>query len=241
MSDDHPPAQTELGMLAETVAGWIAGGVPVSRRHGPRAGEPIELGDGDHPPATTPTTPTTPRPRKTRRAAGGEQLPLTAAQLVSAPLTAATGRAWSLALPWGSVPWSLNDFWNRFRVAEVKKSIRGTAMVLAQAQHIDPMERCRVGLHVLPAQDRVRDAENPMPTMKALCDGLVDAGVVADDDPWRMVKEMPVIYQRVRGQPARLWLVIEELQPCPAAPAPRARPTLRARPVVELPGGATAP
>ena len=43
---------------------------------------------------------------------------------------------------------------------------------------------------------RKRDEDNVVPTLKALCDGLVDAGVVADDTPRYMVKHMPKIVLR---------------------------------------------
>jgi crossover junction endodeoxyribonuclease RusA len=141
--------------------------------------------------------------------------------LVSAPLTAATGRVWTLALPWSSPPWSLNDRMSHWPEAKVKAEIRQTTWALVRSMRVGRLERVRVCLHVLPAQSRVRDAENPMPTLKTLCDGLVDAGLVDDDDPWRMVKEMPVIYLAVRGEPARMWLVIEELAPVPDAPPVR--------------------
>ena len=44
------------------------------------------------------------------------------------------------------------------------------------------------------AEQRVRDAENPTPTLNACCDGLVDAGIVKDDSPQFMTKDMPVIH-----------------------------------------------
>lgn len=40
---------------------------------------------------------------------------------------------------------------------------------------------------------RRRDTENPVATLKPICDGLVDAGLVPDDTPNWMTKHMPVI------------------------------------------------
>lgn len=178
-------------------------------------------------PAAAVTTPAAKRPKKPRQKPALDPLTLVTAQLVSAPATAATGRAWTLALPWSSPPWSLNDRFNRFEEAKLKATIRTVAHQSAKSQRIGRLERCRVCLHVLPAQSRVRDAENPAPTLKTICDGLVDAGVVDDDDTWRMVKEMPVIYMPIKGQPARLWMTIEELEPVATAPAARSKPTSR--------------
>lgn len=42
--------------------------------------------------------------------------------------------------------------------------------------------------------------------------GLVDAGIVPDDEPSHMVKNMPVIHEAAStsGLKPRLWLVIED-------------------------------
>ena len=52
-----------------------------------------------------------------------------------------------------------------------------------------------------------------MPTLKALCDGIVDAGIVKDDAPTFMVKDMPVLHEpaSTSGLKARLWLVVTVL------------------------------
>lgn len=44
-----------------------------------------------------------------------------------------------------------------------------------------------------------------------MSDGLVDAGIVPDDSPQFMVKDMPVIHEA--RSPARLWLVVTPLPP----------------------------
>lgn len=46
------------------------------------------------------------------------------------------------------------------------------------------------------ADRRRRDEDNITPTLKALCDGMVDAGVVPDDTPQFMAKNMPRIEYR---------------------------------------------
>jgi Holliday junction resolvase RusA-like endonuclease len=57
---------------------------------------------------------------------------------------------------------------------------------------------------------RRRDAENPVSTLKALCDGLVDAGIVPDDTPEFMVKHMPVI-RYVKGAQPDIQLQVQEI------------------------------
>ena len=44
--------------------------------------------------------------------------------------------------------------------------------------------------------------------LKPICDGIVDAGVVPDDTPEFMIKEMPVI-NAPEGKHARMELLVE--------------------------------
>jgi hypothetical protein len=44
-----------------------------------------------------------------------------------------------------------------------------------------------------------RDEDNPVATMKPICDGIVDAGVVPDDTPDLMTKMWPILCYR-KGQ-----------------------------------------
>lgn len=245
---DQPEQTDLLGALADSLGVQIPDGVPQPVRTGEpdhpptqaaprktrklttlpkdRADHPPGLGNRDHPPSLT-TLPDHP-PQTTlpglTTLLEGTSLAGLAGRLRAAPDTPATGRAWVLVMDWDRLPWSLNDYWNRFKVAKEKKSIRETGQLLALEAGIDRVERLRVTLHWLPKQSRTRDAENPAPTLKALCDGLVDAGVVDDDDPWRMVKLMPVIYLPIKGERARLWLVLEELEAVVGAPPCRGGP-----------------
>lgn len=116
-------------------------------------------------------------------------------------------------LPWSSPPLSLNQRQNWRVKANNTRMVRDTAMLLAKQSKFGTCERIEVTLHYRPRDRRTRDAENPVATLKALCDGLVDAGIVADDDPGHMVKNMPVIHEAtsVSGLKPRLWLVIDDL------------------------------
>lgn len=59
---------------------------------------------------------------------------------------------------------------------------RARAAYAARAARIPPMARARITVHVH-GRTRVRtDPANSYPTVKAVVDGLVDAGVLPDDD-----------------------------------------------------------
>jgi Holliday junction resolvase RusA-like endonuclease len=81
-----------------------------------------------------------------------------------------------------------------------------TAMVRQAAANafatFPPSQRVDVTMTWEVADRRRRDAENPVATLKALCDGLVDAGIVPDDTPEYMVKHMPVIRYEKGSTPA---------------------------------------
>jgi hypothetical protein len=130
-------------------------------------------------------------------------------------------RTWEIRLPWTAPPVSANDR-DHWRVKARKVAeIRRTAMELvlhhvpvdayvgrtkADANHIT------VGLVYVPRDRRRRDADNlVVPLMKALVDGIVDAGVVADDDTEHVTRTMPVILAP-DGDP-RLVLIIAEGRP----------------------------
>lgn len=118
-----------------------------------------------------------------------------------------------LILPWVSPPLSLNDRRNRWAHARKVAEVRQAAFVLAKHAHLGPYGRVQVALHYRPRDRRIRDTENPTPTLKACCDGLVSAKVVIDDDPAHMVKLMPIIHEPSSASGPRLWLTVQETGP----------------------------
>ncbi len=116
---------------------------------------------------------------------------------------------WTLDLPYVRPPLTANDRMHHMVKARRTAAVRQTAGWLARANRVPALARCSVSLHYAPVDRRRRDADNLVPTLKALCDGLVDAGVVRDDTPDLMVKAMPVI--EPPEHPARLWLVVTDL------------------------------
>lgn len=96
-----------------------------------------------------------------------------------------------LTLDWTSPPLTENQRLNRWEKA---RRVKDTRLVTALwGRRIRGAERVEVTLTWFVADARKRDEDNVVPTLKALCDGLVDAGVVADDTRRYMVKNMPAI------------------------------------------------
>lgn len=97
----------------------------------------------------------------------------------------------TLTFDWVRPPLTANQRMHWRQKASVTKDVRNTARL--KAHRIPDLHRCEVSLTWFVKDRRRRDADNLVPTLKALCDGLVDAGVVADDIPALMTKHMPVI------------------------------------------------
>lgn len=110
---------------------------------------------------------------------------------------------------WTKPPLSLNDRRNRWAHAREVKTVRETTAWLARNAKLGSHDRIRVELHYQPRDNRPRDDDNPVLTLKACVDGLVDAGVVAGDDRSRVRREMPIIHDAVKGETGRVWLEIQ--------------------------------
>lgn len=102
-----------------------------------------------------------------------------------------------LAASFTALPLTLNQRINRWEKAKRVAAVRSEAAWRCRAAHIPATDWCRVCMIWTVPDRRRRDAENPILTMKAWCDGIVDAGVVPDDVPEMMDKLMPKIrYER---------------------------------------------
>ncbi len=121
-------------------------------------------------------------------------------------------RTYRLALPWSCPPLSANHRHHWAPRHRLTSEIRTTTAWLAKQARIPAAEHITVTLVWAPGDLRRRDA---VPTLKAACDGLVDAGIVPDDTPAWMKKEMPVVDH---PGPARLWLDVEITRPVGSAP-----------------------
>lgn len=121
------------------------------------------------------------------------------------------GRSWTITLPYRDVWISENSRMHHMERHKLVKQLRKDGWALGKSHKLPRCERVRVTLHWRPKARRTRDGENPTPTLKALCDGLTDAGLVTDDTHDRMEKRVE-IHEPERGHPARLWLTIDELE-----------------------------
>lgn len=98
---------------------------------------------------------------------------------------------YDLEFPWTSPPLTANQRHHWARKSRITAAVRDTARYAAW--RLPALARCEVTLTWYVNTKHRRDADNIVPTLKALCDGLVDAGVVIDDTPDLMKKLMPVI------------------------------------------------
>lgn len=118
-------------------------------------------------------------------------------------------RSWTFDLPI-TRPLSMNDRAHWRVKAKQTKHVRTAAATWAQALRIPPLRRVAVEVHYAPRDSRKRDAINLAPTIKATEDGIVDAGVVPDDDGRYVEPTHGVIDPPTRGT-GRLYVVVREL------------------------------
>lgn len=131
---------------------------------------------------------------------------------VVAPELASSSCEWVLELPF-TAPMSLNDRmpW-QVKMGHTKKW-RHAACLLAKAAEIPACERVRIQLCYTPRDSRRRDPLNLVQSLKAIEDGLVDAGVIPDDNQLHHESVMPVITPKglAREGGNRLWAVVTRL------------------------------
>ena len=115
---------------------------------------------------------------------------------------------WELDLPWKSPPLSLNQRMHWAVKARLTKDVRLVGMV--KARLVPDLEKCSVELVWFVNTKHRRDTDNPVLTLKALCDGLVDAEVVPDDTPEYMTKLPVRIVYRPKVEAGMVLVVREE-------------------------------
>lgn len=98
-----------------------------------------------------------------------------------------------LTFPWPRPLLSANDRLHWAVKARRTRTIRDMTATLARVEKMPPAEHVTVQLVWTVRDHRRRDEDNTYPTFKAMCDGLVDAGVVPDDTPQFMTKLGPAI------------------------------------------------
>lgn len=88
---------------------------------------------------------------------------------------------WAIQMPWPRPPLSLNDRFDRREKASLTRMVRNDTHVLALAAKVPELHRVTLGLVWYPGDNKVIDADNIAPTLKAAIDGLRDAHVLVDD------------------------------------------------------------
>lgn len=118
-------------------------------------------------------------------------------------------RTWTIELPYASPPLSLNDRMHWARANWWKQCIRADAHTLALAERLPlGLTRVEIALHYQPSTKRSRDEDNMFATLKPAIDGLVQYGLVADDDSAHVTSRCVI---EPVAKPARLWLTITDL------------------------------
>lgn len=116
-----------------------------------------------------------------------------------------------VVLPYDKPPLTANKrlFWAE--EAKIRKKVRGDVRLLVRDSRLGlkPLaegQKLKVQLVYTPATNRRRDTDNLWPTVKPICDGIVDAGIVADDTPDYMIKPEPIIEKAMKRFRHRLRL-----------------------------------
>lgn len=104
---------------------------------------------------------------------------------------------YTIELPWERPPLTANRRLHWGEQAKLTKRIRTELAWRVKAAinsgKLTPAQRVRVQLRYIPKTNRNRDTDNLWPTLKPICDGIVDAGLVHDDTPEYMDKPQPII------------------------------------------------
>lgn len=122
------------------------------------------------------------------------------------------GRRFTVSLPPRLLLLNSNQRLDRYTTADITRMLRRAAW--AASHRIPAMERAHIIGVVHPANHQRRDPANWYPSFKACIDGLVDRGVLPDDDYTRLLGPDMRIGHIVEG--GRLVLHIRELEPARA-------------------------
>lgn len=111
-----------------------------------------------------------------------------------------------LPLHKGKAPLTMNQRLHWLEQRARARTLREAAAWTAKNAKLGQHKHISVQLHYATGDNRRRDTDNLVPTMKPAVDGLVDAGVVPDDDPAHVTTIMPAIHNGPGKR--RLWLAI---------------------------------
>jgi hypothetical protein len=125
-------------------------------------------------------------------------------------------RSWRLELPPGTLLINANQNIHWRDRAKLVKALRQTAWAIARRDKLPALQRAHVFyvFHPDTKGDRRRDSGNWSPSAKAAIDGLVDAGVLPDDNHTRLLGPDPRIGDPVKGSQLVLWITdLDQMHP----------------------------
>lgn len=124
-------------------------------------------------------------------------------------------KPWRLELPAETKLINANDRMHPAKRASFVKVIRQAAWAMARHHKLPALERAHVFYVVHPdTKGRRRDPGNWSPSAKAAVDGLVDAGVLPDDDHTRLLGPDPRIGEPIKGAQLVLWITdLDQISP----------------------------
>ena len=100
--------------------------------------------------------------------------------------------------------------------SKLVKALRQTAWAIARRDKLTALQRAHIAYVFHPAtkSDRRRDSGNWSPSAKAAIDGLVDAGILPDDNHTRLLGPDPRIGDPVPRSQLVLWITdLDQMHP----------------------------
>jgi crossover junction endodeoxyribonuclease RusA len=116
---------------------------------------------------------------------------------------------YEIVLPYTKPPLSLNQRLHWAVKAKLVKEVRTATAQLAKQAQIPPLEAVEITLIYTPKTARKRDTDNLFATLKPAVDGLVDAGVIADDNT-EIVTKLSVLIAPVSKTAPKIVLFLHE-------------------------------
>lgn len=118
---------------------------------------------------------------------------------------------WELDMPWVRPPLNLNDRMHWAAKARLTAEIRRDAGLIMRSAKIPPLSYATVGLDWIVPDQRRRDTDNPVLTLKPCADAMVDVGILVDDTPEFVSKRETRILYLPKQRAVRLVIIGE---PC---------------------------
>lgn len=107
--------------------------------------------------------------------------------MTSTPTESPAIPSWRIELPAGLTLMNSNDRLTIPQRARLTKALREAGRAAAFTARVPRLERAYVTCYLRPKTRGRRDPGNWYPSAKAVLDGIVDAGVLADDDSTRVL------------------------------------------------------